>query len=94
MDEDKDSQKRKKSFFDTIREFFLGMAVHDAVMAARKEKATTENLLFLAIFGDMLGVPVMPKYYSLRLVPYLVPKLETWKRSVLRERDWTDWTFG
>ncbi|MBI5249064.1 MAG: hypothetical protein HY912_06175 [Desulfomonile tiedjei] len=93
MSEDKVNKKEKKGFFDAVKEFFLGMAVHEAVMVALKEKAATENLLFLAIFGDMIGMPVMPKYYSLRLVPYLVPKLDTWKRSVLRERDWTDWAF-
>ena len=37
-------------------------------------------------FGDSVGVPVMPPYFSLRLLPYVVPELEAWKRQVLRER--------
>ena len=39
------------------------------------------------MFGDMLGVPILPPYYGLRLLPWLVPQIETWKRRVLRERE-------
>ena len=40
--------------------------------------------------GQMIGVPVLPPYYSLRLLPYVVPSVATWKRRVLRERDLTE----
>jgi len=49
-----------------------------------------ENFFIFMIFGDLLGVPILPTYYSLRLFPYVLPKLGTWKRSVLRERDVTE----
>lgn len=93
MKEKEKKEPKKTSFLDAVREFFHGMVAHEAVVATLKEKAAVENLLFLAIFGDMLGVPVMPKYYTLRLVPFLVPKLANWKRTILRERDWTDRAF-
>jgi hypothetical protein len=32
----------------------------------------------------------MPPYYSLRLLPYVVPDIAVWKRRVLREREFTD----
>ena len=35
----------------------------------------------------MLGLPVIPPYYSLRLLPFVVPSIETWKRRALRARD-------
>lgn len=41
-------------------------------------------------FGDMLGVPVIPPYYSLRLLPFVVPNIATWKRRMMRERDFTE----
>ena len=44
----------------------------------------------LGTVGDMLGVPVLPPYYSLRLLPYIVPHIATWKRRVLREREFSD----
>jgi len=33
---------------------------------------------------------LLPPYYSMRLLPYIVPSVEKWKRSLLRERDLTD----
>jgi hypothetical protein len=44
----------------------------------------------LVIFGDLVGLPLLPPYYSLRLLPHIIPFLETWKRRVLREKDLTD----
>ena len=29
----------------------------------------------LVVFGDLLGVPILPPYYTLRLLPYVVPKI-------------------
>ena len=57
---------------------------------ALEMRASVESLFMLATVGDMLGVPVMPPFYSLRLLPYLVPQVSTWKRRVLREREFTD----
>jgi hypothetical protein len=38
----------------------------------------------------MLGVPVIPPIYSLRVLPYMVPHVSTWKRRVMREREISD----
>jgi len=35
-------------------------------------------------------LPLLPPYYSLRLLPYIIPSIEKWKRSLLREKDLTD----
>jgi hypothetical protein len=52
-----------------------------------------EHLFILTTMGDMLGVPILPPYYSLRLLPYSVPQIATWKRRMLREKDLTDAMF-
>ena len=44
----------------------------------------------VSLVGDMIGVPVLPPYYSLRLLPFVVPQITTWKRRVMRPRDFTD----
>jgi hypothetical protein len=44
--------------------------------------------------GDMLGIPILPPYYSLRLLPYVVPQIATWKRRMLREKDVSDAMFS
>jgi hypothetical protein len=51
-----------------------------------------ERLFALIVFGDIIGLPILPPYYALRLLPYTVPVINRWKRSLLRERDWTDLT--
>ncbi len=57
---------------------------------ALEMRASVESLFMLATVGDMLGIPVLPPYYSLRLLPYVMPQINTWKRRVLREREFTD----
>ena len=71
-------------------QLFYGMTTFDWVRGLRRERAEVESLFMLVIFGDMVGLSILPPYYSLRLLPYVVPMLNRWKRSLLRERDWTD----
>jgi hypothetical protein len=49
-----------------------------------------KHLFVLVSFGDLLGVPILPPYYSLRLLPYIVPLLNRWRYRMLREKDLTD----
>jgi hypothetical protein len=70
-----------------LREFFYGMFTYEIVQEVREMRGSLDRLFILGLFGDMLGVPILPPYYSLRLLPYIVPQIETWKRSVLRERE-------
>ena len=56
----------------------------------RRERAEADTLFRLVVFGDLIGLPLLPPYYSLRLLPFVMPGLQSWKRAVLRERDWTD----
>lgn len=67
-----------------------GMTIYDMVRELNKARASLEHLFVLVVFGDLLGVPILPPYYSLRLLPYIVPTLDVWRRSMLRERDLTD----
>ena len=77
-----------------LSEVFYGLTVHELDMEMRKERGHTENLFMLMIFGDIVGLPLLPPYYSLRLFPYIIPALESWKRRVLREKDLTDFVAG
>ena len=72
------------------REMLYGMTTYEWAQSARRERAEVESLFVLVSFGDLVGVPILPHYYTLRLLPYVVPAINRWKRSLLRERDWTD----
>ncbi len=73
-----------------IRAFIYGMAAHEMTRQALKTRGSMEHLFILITMGDLLGVPILPPYYSLRLLPYVVPQISTWKRRMLREKDLTD----
>ena len=73
-----------------LKGVLYGMASHGQVTATLRTRMYMEHLFMFITLGDMLGIPVLPPYYSLQLLPYAVPNVETWKQRVFRERDFTD----
>jgi hypothetical protein len=80
----------KRNWRHAVREFFYGMIGFEFEQQARESRGELETAFMLLTLGDMLGVPVMPPLYALRILPYAVPSISTWKRRVLRERDISD----
>ncbi len=79
-----------RRFLGGFKEVVYGMASHDMARHAVRTRASMEHLFILTTMGDLLGVPILPPYYSMRLLPYVVPQIATWKRRMLREKDMTD----
>lgn len=88
-----DQPKGLRGFMHKMRQVTYGMASHDMTRYALRTRASMEHLFILVTMGDMLGVPILPPYYSMRLLPYVVPQISTWKRRMLREKDVTDALF-
>jgi hypothetical protein len=86
----KDIRDKIRHALHVLREILYGMTVYDWVHGLRHQRGEVEHLFVLITFGDILGLPILPPYYTLRLLPYVVPLLNSWKRSLLRERDLTD----
>ena len=86
-------QSTPRNWLAAVREFLFGMMGYELAHHALEMRASLESLFMLATVGDMLGVPILPPYYSLRLLPYAVPQIATWKRRMLREKDLTDAMF-
>jgi hypothetical protein len=82
--------KRIESLGKFLKDFFAGIAYLEIEQTVRQEKNSRQSLLLLLTFGDLLGVPIFPPYYSLRLLPYVFPSIDSWKRGMLRERDLTE----
>jgi hypothetical protein len=82
--------EKKRDRWKAVREFLYGMFGMEIAEHALEMRASLESLFMLGTVGDMIGVPVLPPYYSLRLLPYVVPNISTWKRRVLREREFSD----
>jgi hypothetical protein len=73
-----------------VGEVMYGLLLHEMDLVMKKERGHLDNLFMLVIFGDLIGLPLLPPYYSMRLLPHIIPSLKTWKRRVLREKDLTD----
>lgn len=73
-----------------LLDMLYGATVYEMVRDLHKERSHLEHLFILVVFGDMLGVPIMPPYYTLRLLPYIVPNIAGLRYSLSREKDLTD----
>jgi len=82
--------RRIRAAAKAVGEFIYGMTIYDMVRDLNKERARIQRLFIVMVFGDIMGVPLLPPYYTLRLLPYVVPTLSVWKRHLARERDLTD----
>ena len=82
-------KKARKVFGEVL----FGMAVHDIVRANLKARGSLEHLFILITFGDLVGVPILPPYYAMRLLPFIVPEINGWRRRMARERDYLDARF-
>ena len=85
-----EKENRVRAFVGALRDILYGMTVYEWKREIEKERGSVQRLFVLITFGDLLGVPILPPYYSLRLLPYVVPLIRSWRYSLLRERDLTD----
>ncbi len=86
--------KKKEGRGTMLKGVLYGMAAHGHVTAALRTRMYIEHLFMFVTLGDMLGIPVLPPYYSLKILPYAVPNIKQWKARVFRERDVTDTVFS
>ena len=87
---DEGAPKKKGGFLSVLKDIVYGMSSHEMTRHAVRTRASMEHLFILITMGDLLGIPILPPYYSLRLLPYVTPQVASWKRRMLRERDVTD----
>jgi hypothetical protein len=78
------------SKLQALREFIYGFYGYEFERQALEMRGELESVFLLLTLGDMLGVPIVPPLYSLRILPYAVPQIESWKRRTVRERDLCD----
>ncbi len=86
--------RRLRAAGEWVQGFVFGMTYFEMLHSLRRERADREHLFVLISFGDLIGVPILPPYYSMRLLPFVVPLLQNWKRRLLREKDLTDLASG
>jgi len=67
-------REQARAFVKMLGEMVYGATVYEMVRDLNKERGMIERLFVLVVFGDVLGVPILPPYYALRLLPYVTPK--------------------
>jgi hypothetical protein len=73
-----------------LRDFLFGAAYLEIEQTVRQEKLARHDLFLILTFGDLLGVPILPSCYSLKIIPYIFPGIDSWKKRLLREHDLTE----
>lgn len=78
---------RLASFQEAFSRFMYGMTGYEFARHAVEMRHQMEAVFIVVTMGDLIGVPVLPPVYSLRLLPYVVPEVATWKRHMARRKD-------
>jgi len=73
-----------------LKGVILGMTLLGPLQELQVRMFHQEHALMVVTFGELAGLSVFPSFYALRLLPYAVPHVQTWRRRLLRERDVTD----
>lgn len=92
-EKEKEEEKKSSEVKEAIAGLIYGMSAHAVTRQMLKTRMYLEHLFMLITLGDMMGIPILPPYYSLKLLPYAVPNVKTWRRSMLKERDVTDMLY-
>ena len=77
-------------WLNTIKRYVKGFFLHGFLDGINAQKRRLDEAIIFCLFGQFIGVPGLFNYYHLRLVPYYIGQLYSWKRRVLRERDFFD----
>lgn len=70
-----------------VKRFLYGLTGYEFARHALEMRHEMEAIFMVVTLGDLIGVPVLPPIYSLRLLPYAVPEIAAWKRHLARHKE-------
>lgn len=79
--------ERLARFREAVGKFAYGLTGYEFVRHAVEMRHQMETVFMVVTLGDLVGVPVLPPVYSLRLLPHVVPEIATWKRTLARRKE-------
>ncbi len=83
-------RKKIEGFKRAAKDFLFGLFLYELYYDTLKYARKYKDAINIFIIGEMLGLPLMGTYLSMRLLPYLFPEIEKWKFRQLRDSDVTD----
>lgn len=72
---------------EAVRQFVYGLTGYGFARYALERRHELESIFMVVTLGDLIGMPVLPPIYSLRLLPYVAPEIERWKRQMARRKE-------
>ena len=79
--------ERLGNVWEAVKQFVYGLTAHEFARHAVEMRHEMEAVFMVVTMGDLIGVPILPPIYSLRLLPYVVPEIATWKRHMVRRKE-------
>jgi len=73
--------------WQALRDFFFGAFLLNLYQHILHTKKKYDDIFFSLIMGEFLGIPLLGNYFTLRLIPYMLPELERVKTRLLRDVD-------
>lgn len=70
-----------------MKQFLYGLTGYEFARYAVETRQELESIFIIVTLGDLIGVPVLPPIYSLRLLPYVAPEIGMWKRHLARRKE-------
>ena len=77
-------------WLNKIKEYFKGFFFYGFYEGLKSQNRQIDQFFAFCLLGKFIGIPGLFNYYHLRFLPYYCGQLNSWKRVVLRERDFFD----
>ena len=61
-----------------LGEFLYGMTLHELAVEIRQARGELGRLFMLVVFGDLIGLPILPPYYSMLALLFNAKRAESW----------------
>lgn len=84
------SAAMKQSFLEGLKDFLSGFLFGGLISGARVEKGRLEDLFRLLTLGEVMGIPFMGNYYTLRFLPFQVQGFSAWQKRMIKPKDLLD----
>ncbi|MDJ0272098.1 MAG: hypothetical protein QXN23_03175 [Candidatus Caldarchaeum sp.] len=70
-----------------LKDFFFGALLLGLYGEVVRLKQKYNDIFFSLVMGEFLGIPLLCNYFTLRLLPYLVPEIESARKRLLQDVD-------
>lgn len=79
--------ERPTTFWGKVKQFLWGFMFFEWYHELQHERSKYNDVMNLILFGELIGIPLMNSTIGLRLLPFVLPELQSWKHRQLEEHE-------